>query len=178
MQAFWTQAMQLPGIDTGPADSNKRMLVIFDPDCPVCARQWRVLQPYLDRVRIHWVPVAYINGASLHRAAAILSAADPASALARNEQGFDFRRQQGGLAIPSDISAQALDTVRANTRTLMRDAGVIATPTLGFELYPHKRYYRMLGMLDAAGMKRAVDTLGHTMDPWHAESTTAEQHSP
>ena len=71
MAAFWERASALPGIDTGPADAHKRMVVYFDPHCPVCARQWAVLRPYMDEVRIHWVPVAYIDASSARVAAAM-----------------------------------------------------------------------------------------------------------
>lgn len=47
MKDFWDQSIVLPGIDTGPADSSKRMLFFFDPNCPGCARQWQVLKPYM-----------------------------------------------------------------------------------------------------------------------------------
>lgn len=167
LEVFWKRSMQLPGIDTGPKDSAKQMLLFFDPDCPVCARQWRVMRPYLDRVHIHWIPVAYINATSLRRAAAILSDHDPVSALEQNEEDYDFRQQKGGLKIPPIVPTHVLDMVRTNTKVFMQQENVAVTPMLGFELYPQKRYYRVLGLMDASSMKRAVDALGHTMDPWH-----------
>jgi protein-disulfide isomerase len=173
MQAFWKRSIKLPGIDTGPANSSKRMLVYFDPNCPVCARQWKVLQPYLDQVRIHWIPVAYIDTTSAPKAAAILAAKDPGQALSNNERDYDFKTQQGGLT-PSDMAPDwALRKVKANTREMMRAGGLAATPTLVFELYPGKRYFRMEGLVDAASMKVAVAELGHTMDPWkHPKSVS------
>jgi thiol:disulfide interchange protein DsbG len=171
MQAFWTRSMQRTGIDTGPADSDKRMLVYFDPNCPVCARQWRVLEPYLDRVRIHWVPVAYINPMSTKRAAAILAASNPVDALETNERRYDFKRDEGGLPVPRNVPAWAIEKVEANTRESMHAKDLVATPILGFELYPGKRYYRIMGLMDADAIQRAVDELGHTMDPWHPAAT-------
>lgn len=45
---FSSRVMALPGIDTGPINSIKHLLVIFDPNCAMCARQWQTLKPYLN----------------------------------------------------------------------------------------------------------------------------------
>lgn len=158
--------MALPGIETGPADAKKRMLIYFDPDCPVCARQWKVLQPYLGTVRIRWVPIAYMSKTSKRRAAALLAAPDPAQALARNEEGYDEQRQAGGFEPPATVPDWALRAVEDNTRRITRSGDVVGTPTLLLELYPGKRYYRMVGLLDAQAAAIAVQQLGDTMDPW------------
>ena len=166
MAAFWERASALPGIDTGPADAHKRMVVYFDPHCPVCARQWAVLRPYMDEVRIHWVPVAYIDASSARVAAAILSAPDPAAALAANEQAFDFGAGKGGYQPDHQPPASAIEQVKQNTRSATRSGDMSGTPTLGFELIRGKRHYRMVGLLDADAARVAVDDLGNTWDPW------------
>lgn len=53
MRTFWKRSMNLPGIDTGPVNSTRYLLVYFDPNCPICAHEWKVLQPYINSVRIH-----------------------------------------------------------------------------------------------------------------------------
>ncbi len=45
LKSFWDQSMALPGIDTGPAKSKKRLVIIFDANCPMCAYQWAALKP-------------------------------------------------------------------------------------------------------------------------------------
>lgn len=166
MESFWKRSMTLPGIDTGPAGAKKRMLIYFDPDCPVCAQQWKVLEPYLTTVRIRWVPIAYLSKSGKQRAAALLAAPDPAQALAQNESRYDERLQLGGYAVPATVPDWALRAVESNTRQAMQGGKVAGTPTLVFELYRGKRYYRMLGLLDEKAAAIAVRQLGDTMDPW------------
>lgn len=166
MAAFWERASALPGIDTGPANAQKRMVVYFDPHCPVCARQWAVLRPYMDEVRIHWVPVAYIDASSARMAAALLSAPDPAAALASNEQAFDFDAGKGGYLPEREPTESAIEQVKQNTRRAMKSGDLSGTPTLGFELIRDQRYYRMVGLLDAEAARVAVGDLGNTWDPW------------
>lgn len=166
MEAFWTRSTRLRGIYTGPADSGKHMVVYFDPNCPICVRQWDILQPYMDQVRIQWIPIAYMSKTSLRRAAAILASSDPAQALADNERNYDAENGVGGYVIPPKLPNWALQAVKANTGQAMRTKDSPGTPTLGFELYNGKRYFRMFGMVDARSMAVAVDELGNTMDPW------------
>lgn len=164
MQRFWERSMKLPGIDTGPANSPKHMLVYFDPNCPVCAQQWEQLIPYLDSVRIHWIPIAYFDKDSLSRAAALLAAAHPAQALLQNERAYDQKSHKGGYPIPSHIPSWALRAVQSNTREAERILGQIATPTLGFELEPGKKYYRFTGLMDATSIQTAIQALGRSPD--------------
>ena len=166
MKDFWDRSMALPGIDTGPANSAKRMLVYFDPNCPECAKQWQILRPYLQQVRIHWIPIAFMSATSKQRAAAILAAADPAQALADNEDHYDFKAQTGGYAPPQATPASAVHAIEINTNDSVRLRYVLGTPTLGFELYNGRRYYRLVGLVDADSIAVAVEELGSTMDPW------------
>ena len=166
MEAFWKRSGQLRGIYTGPSNSTKHMLVYFDPNCPVCARQWEILEPYLGTVRIQWIPIGYMSKSSTERAAAILAAPDPASALADNERRYDFDRQLGGFAPSTTAPDWAVRAVKTNTRQAMRTGDAPGTPAIGFELYNGKRYFRMFGLVDGASMSVAVGELGYTMDPW------------
>lgn len=166
MAAFWERASTLPGIDTGPANAQKRMVVYFDPHCPVCAQQWAALRPYMDEVRIHWVPVAYIDASSARVAAAILSAPDPAAALAINEQAFDFSAGTGGYLPEREPPTSAIERVQRNTRSAMKAGDLTGTPTLGFELMRGQRYYRMVGLLEGEAARVAIEALGVTWDPW------------
>lgn len=178
MAAFWQRALALPGIDTGPVDAKKRMAIYFDPHCPVCARQWTILRPYMDKVRIHWIPVAYIDTSSARVAAAILSAPDPVAALTANEENFDARNNKGGYLVQTEPTEQMIEQVRQNTRTAIKAKDLQGTPTLGFELVRGERYYRMTGMLDADAMRTAVSDLGNTPDPWAKRSAAAQQSAP
>jgi len=166
MEAFWKRSTRLSGVYTGPTDSGKHMVVYFDPNCPACAKQWHILKPYLDQVRVQWIPIAYMSSTSLRRAAAILASPDPAQALAENERNYDAEKKVGGYDIPMNVPEWALEAVKANTQQAVRTKDSPGTPTLGFELYNGKRYFRMLGIVDARSMAVAVYELGNTMDPW------------
>lgn len=174
MQRFWDASIALRGIDTGPANSSKHMLVYFDPDCPVCARQWQALKPYLAQVRIHWIPVAVMDANSQRRSAAILAAPDPAAALTANEDHYDFRTHSGGYMIPMSIPEWALQAVSANTSSTAWAQPFIGVPMLGFELYNGKRHYRRTGLLDAQQASVLVQELGDTMDPWQRTQAIAK----
>ncbi len=166
MKAFWDRSIGLPGIETGPPETGKRMLVYFDPNCPVCARQWRILQPYLGAVRIRWIPIAYMSESSKRRAAAILAAPDPVRALAQNEDEYDDERHLGGYPPSASVPDWALRAVETNTRQAMRAGDATGTPTLGFELYKGERYFRLFGLLGERAAAVAVKELGDTRDPW------------
>lgn len=166
MADFWARAMALPGIDTGPAASGKRMVIYFDPHCPACAQQWAALRPYLDQVRIHWVPVAYMDDTSAKHAAAMLAEKNPAEALASNEQAFDFSSNKGGYRPQTEPSAAAIAQITRNTQLARKAGDLMGTPTLGFELMRDQRYYKMTGVLEAEALRIAVSDLGNTMDPW------------
>jgi thiol:disulfide interchange protein DsbG len=75
--------------------------------------------------------VGFLKPTSLGRAAAILSAADPARALATDEQSFDVATEEGGIAVPVVIPPAVRAAVVANTR-LLAASGAEATPTLLF----------------------------------------------
>lgn len=148
------------------------MLVYFDPNCPACAKQWSILLPYINQVRVQWIPIAYMSKTSLRRAAAILASPDPADALANNERNYDSDKNVGGYAVPETLPEWALKAVKMNTEQAMRTNDSPGTPTLGFELYNGKRYFRMFGMVDARSMAVAVEELGDTMNPWKHPSTS------
>lgn len=58
-----------------------------------------------------------------------------------------------------DISTSSLDKIRNNTDESTLSGDLLATPTLGVELYPGKKYYRVIGFMDNASMKVAMDRL-------------------
>lgn len=166
MQRFWDGAIKLPGIDTGPADSSKRMIVMFDPNCPACARQWQVLKPFLDTIRIHWVPVGYLRPDSTRKAAAILSAANPVEALTWNEDHYDFAHESGGLLVPMAVPAIAIAAVKTNTASDAFNQPIAATPIVGFEFDKGHRYWRKAGMVTAEQMPMVLTELGNNPDPY------------
>jgi hypothetical protein len=59
--------------------------VFFDPCCPVCLLLYRASRPALHEgsLRLQWIPVAILSGASMALGRWLLDASDPRGALAR-----------------------------------------------------------------------------------------------
>ncbi|WP_159017631.1 thiol:disulfide interchange protein DsbG [Cognatiluteimonas profundi] len=126
---IWTQLEKSRWVADGKADAPRVVYVFTDPNCPYCNRLWENARPWVDagKVQLRHVMVGVIRPDSATKAAAILSAASPAAALARNERN----REAGGIApvatIPADIRA-ALDA----NETLMTQLGFQGTPGILF----------------------------------------------
>ena len=99
LESTWRVAHALPGVMTGP-EIGPSIIVFFDPNCPFCAHFWHRLHALRKRLRIKWVPVAFIRPTSLNMAAQILASKSPVKALDFNEQHYDFALHEGGL-LPS-----------------------------------------------------------------------------
>lgn len=107
------------------------MVYVFtDPNCPYCNKFWSDARPWVKagKVQLRHVVVGILGPTSPGKAAALLSAKDPSSALSQNE----LRQTVGGLKplnpIPANIRAQ-LD---ANYRLLER-LGSSATPAIFYK---------------------------------------------
>ncbi|MDA8028716.1 MAG: thioredoxin fold domain-containing protein [Nitrospiraceae bacterium] len=114
-----------------PIGHGRRMLwVYFNPDCSYCHRLWMALLGISDLTAV-WIPVTFsLKPSSLARSAAILSAKDPAVALAQNEEAFNDLREEGGYPVSLPLSARAREEVTRNTMLLRLWTGKVATPTL------------------------------------------------
>lgn len=142
---FYTRLMALPGIDTGSVYCDRHMVILFDPDCPACTEQWQVLQPYITRARIHWVPMG-TNETSIRRGAALLAAINPSAALFANFDRFDTSAQTGGYPI-GQPPQWAIADVRANSQSTVVHDYIWGTPTLGVELENGTRFYGFTGVM-------------------------------
>ena len=49
------------GFVVGQAMAARSVLVFFDPQCPHCATLWVAAKPLHDRIRMVWMPVAFIS---------------------------------------------------------------------------------------------------------------------
>lgn len=141
---FYTRLIALPGIDTGSVYCDRHMVVLFDPDCPACSEQWRILQPYFTQARIHWVPIGTTE-TSIQRGAALLAAINPSAALFANFDEFDTSGQTGGYPI-GDPPQWAVEDVKANTQSAVVREYIWGTPTSGIELAPD-RYFGFTGVM-------------------------------
>lgn len=126
----YEQAAQARGFSVGPMMSAHVAYVFFDPACPHCAHLWSAAQPLSNRLRMVWIPVGFLRPASPAQGAVILSAADPAAAMARNEASVLER----GPGIPTDPAppAEVVEQVKANT-ALFQKLGAESVPFIVFK---------------------------------------------
>lgn len=103
-KSVWQILQRAKGIRVGgsPAATIK-IQVIFDPNCPYCARLYLKLKQQYPTVPIRWVPIAYLVASSGPRGAAILQSKDPAASLDADftQYVYDFKKSHGGYKIPA-----------------------------------------------------------------------------
>ncbi|MFA9459915.1 thiol:disulfide interchange protein DsbG [Thiohalorhabdus methylotrophus] len=109
------------------AEEPERVIYVFtDPNCPYCHDLWKVTKPYYSEgLQVRHILVGILKPSSPAKAAAILSANDPAAALRRHEKNYE----DGGIA-PAEDPAQLVRTQLENNQQLMRRFGARATPTV------------------------------------------------
>lgn len=114
-----------------PSGATQRIIyIVFDPNCPYCSVAYKAFRQFSAQgIEFRWVPVAYLRPDSAGRAAALLSASDPAKALESNETGFKESEHQGGIA-PMDSVPKSIQDQLARNDAIMQSIGSTATPTL------------------------------------------------
>lgn len=117
-------------VQQGP-DSAPRVYVFADPNCIYCHRFYEQAEPLVKagKLQLQWAMVGFLKDSSAGRAAAILTAKDPAKALVANENGFDESSENGGIDPQKHID-DATQAVLAAHAKQMAAAGGTGTPTL------------------------------------------------
>ncbi|MHB1895601.1 MAG: thiol:disulfide interchange protein DsbG [Metallibacterium sp.] len=116
------------------AGSKGPVLTVFiDPNCIFCHMLYQQLEPLLAKgtLRARYVLVAVVKRSSFAKAAAILSAKNPAAALQQDQAAFDPKTEEGGIKPDSAPSKAVTDRIGANN-ALMSKAGGDGTPMLLF----------------------------------------------
>lgn len=107
--------------------------VIFDPNCGYCQLLYKSLHTFMvpNDLQLRWIPVAIVDATSLGKAAAIMQAKDPKTALDYNEAHYNTTTYTGGISeeIPSAITEKRL---RANA-ALLNQVGIPVVPTMLFQ---------------------------------------------
>ncbi len=143
------------------------LTAFIDPNCIYCHKFYAEVMPLVKagRVRVRFIPVAFLKSSSTGKSAALLSAKDPAAALAKNEKGFDVAREEGGIPPVANPSAAVQAKVKANTKLLAK-TGQVATPTL---LYCDRRGKPVI----LHGLpKDAITRMMKTIGPFHGGRCT------
>ena len=123
----WKALEDSAWIAEGAKHPKRVVYVISDTECPYCHRLWEKVQPLLagGTVQVRYVMVAVISHDSMGRAAAILSAKDPAAALRRHEANYGHSPFKPMQPVP----AKQRERLEANN-TLMDALGVTGTPAV------------------------------------------------
>jgi thiol:disulfide interchange protein DsbG len=105
--------------------------VFFDPNCIFCHLTWKMLQPYeTSGVQVRWLPVGLLKPQdSAGKAAALLDAKDPSSALRTLETRYVESTESGGIPPELPIPARTQFMLDGNAK-LMSDMGYVGTPTI------------------------------------------------
>lgn len=101
------------GFVVGQAMAVREVRVFFDPQCPHCATLWTASRPLHDRIRMVWMPLAFIGPTSGPQGALLLASSDAAATMDQHERLL--AAGQGGLAVPGPADAALLDKIKANT---------------------------------------------------------------
>ena len=96
-ESAWQVLEAAQGIQVGgSAGQQASIQVIFDTNCPYCARLYEALKREHPKVAVRWVPIAYFRADSGSMAAAILRSPNPAASLDRDFTQYDFGKHHGG----------------------------------------------------------------------------------
>lgn len=116
-------------------DGNAGPTVTFfmDANCIYCHMFYDEIQPYVraGKFKVRYIMVGVIKPTSAPRAGAILAAAEPLKAIAKDEAAFDVKDEEGGYPASTAKNTVELAAVTANNE-LMRRVGSSGTPTLLF----------------------------------------------
>ena len=151
-QAFET-ALRGTGFVVGQAASARQALVFFDPQCPHCAALWKASQPLLDRVRMVWIPIAFVSPKSAPQGAMLLATTDPQALMDLHESRMSAG--QGGLEVQGQPAADLLAKIKANTE-LLQSLGADSVPHLIYRAGADGPYGVVPGGLPTAELAKAL----------------------
>ena len=134
------------GFTVGPLMAANTVYVFFDPTCPHCATLWDNARPLAGKLRVVWIPIGWLQRSSEPQAATILSAPDPAAAMAENEASVLNR--QGGITVSPSLSDEAVAKVKANTE-LFKQIGEESVPLIVFKNGKTGEYGSVAGAVPA-----------------------------
>jgi len=111
-------AAKAHGFTVGQLMAANTVYVFFDTTCPHCAALWASAKPLLGRLKMVWIPIGLLQRASTAQGATILSAPDPAAAMAENEASLLARG--GGITANPSLSDEVLAKIKENTELFQR----------------------------------------------------------
>jgi thiol:disulfide interchange protein DsbG len=143
----YTLAATGKGFSTGPIMSAHTVYVFFDTTCPHCAQLWTSAQAVSGKLKIVWMPIGLLRPQSLPQGATILSAADPAAAMAENEASVLARGN--GITASGSLKDEVVAQVKANTE-IFRKMNSDSVPLIVFRNSRTGEVGQHAGAVDAA----------------------------
>ncbi|KAK43708.1 disulfide isomerase [Caballeronia jiangsuensis] len=141
LNGIWAQLGHASWVSDGRANAPKIVYVFTDPNCPFCSRFWAEARPWVDagRVQVRHLLVGILTPSSPGKAAALLAAQDPASALhdyeARQTKTVDAQMAAGHPRPLEDANLKPLNPIPADINkklianaALMQGMSMQATP--------------------------------------------------
>ncbi|MFI8479879.1 thiol:disulfide interchange protein DsbG [Pseudomonas sp. NPDC078700] len=124
---MWARMEKSHWVADGKADAPRVVYVFSDPNCPYCTMFWKQSRPWVEsgKVQLRHIMVGIIREDSEGKAAAILTAKSPESALHEHESAGQSSSLKPLKTIPAEIQKQ-LD----NNVALMGELGGQATPAI------------------------------------------------
>ncbi|WP_404365078.1 thiol:disulfide interchange protein DsbG [Marinobacter sp.] len=121
----WSKLENSDWIPDGEEDAPVVIYTFTDPNCPYCHRFREAAEPWIEagRVQLRHVMVGILKQDSLPKAATILGADNPESALHDNQRNHE----SGGIAVDREVVSANHKRVTANN-SLMSNLGLSATP--------------------------------------------------
>jgi len=126
-EKIWKALEGSTWIADGVKNAPRVIYTFTDPNCPYCNKFWNEARPWVKagKVQIRHVMVAILGPTSPGKAAALLSAQDPQTALTEHEQ----QHGSGGIKPLAQVSPKVRAQLDAN-QSLMQQLGFSATPTI------------------------------------------------
>lgn len=124
-QGAW-DALEASGwVQDGDPSAERVIYTFTDANCPFCNELWHEARPWIEagKVQLRHVMVGVIRADSAGKAATILEADDPESAMTQNV----MNHAEGGVEPASPISAEVSRQLSSNV-DLMRQLGFSGTP--------------------------------------------------
>jgi hypothetical protein len=105
----WETLEKAGGIVTGGTPGTRpNIQIVFDMNCPWCARWYMKLKQTHPDTAVRWVPIAYFRNDSAAMAAAVLASDHPGAGLDANFRNYDFQRDHGGYKLDSRHASESL----------------------------------------------------------------------
>ncbi|HEX6362075.1 MAG TPA: thioredoxin fold domain-containing protein [Albitalea sp.] len=147
-------AARASGFTVGQMMAANTVYVFFDPACPHCAQLWMNARPLASKLKMVWIPVAFLrNASSGPQGATILTAADPVAAM--NEHETSILERRGGISASRSLPDDAMKKVEDNT-ALFRRTGEDSVPLIVYRNARNGQFGMLTGALSSDELAKLV----------------------